>query len=167
MDVLEYWRPNIDWSGFKQGPVSAQMWQHFQNLVQLCHAYRYWQSAAQENRRQPIQRSLYGNESAHMRRKHRQEWQGAIDRCEDHMYRAAYLAAEQMSAMSFLISDSDTGKPDWVFWMALRLALADQPRHERARCNAGAFDSFDAELELQEAPDRMALRWLERGGYRT
>jgi hypothetical protein len=164
MDVLEYWRPNIDWSGFKQGPVSAQMWQRFQNLVQLCHAYRHWQLAAQENRRTPNQRPLY-QESAYKRRKHRHEWQGAIDSCEGHMYRAAYLASDQMAAMSFLISESDAGKPDWVLWVALRLALRDQPNHERARCNAAAFAAFDAEVVLNETPDRLAIRWLDEGGY--
>ena len=33
MDVLEYWRPNIDWRQFDQGAVSDAMWSHFRNVV--------------------------------------------------------------------------------------------------------------------------------------
>ncbi len=59
MDVLEYWMPEIDWAKFHAGPVSAEMWTRFKQLVQLCHAYRYWKEAVREQQRTPFGRSYY------------------------------------------------------------------------------------------------------------
>src|ERR1700678_2795889 len=99
MDVLEYWHPQVDGSCFERGPLSEKVWERLQNIVLLCHAHRHWQHQANERRRSPIPRPLYGDrESAYARRKRKQEWQSSIDRCETHMYRAAYLVTEQMSA---------------------------------------------------------------------
>jgi hypothetical protein len=165
MDVLEYWVPDIDWAQFHAGPVSAEMWTRFKQLVQLCHAYRYWQGVARQQRREPLSRPLYP-ESKYMRNKRRHEHRRNIERSEGHMYRAAYLAAEKMAEMSFLISKDDEGKPDWNLWWSLRLALAYQPSHERARCNAAAFEEFTADQELRNGdPLMIANRWLERAGY--
>ena len=110
MDVLQYWCPHIDWSRFDQGAIPEEMWQRFKQLVQLCHAYRYWEEATRAQRATPP-RPFY-EESAYKRRKRQQEWKGQIDRCKGHMYRAAYLAADKMAEMSHLVTN-DRANPAW------------------------------------------------------
>jgi hypothetical protein len=80
------------------------------------------------------------------------------------MHRAAYLAAEKMVEMSYLVTNDRT-KPDWNLWLALWLALAYQPNHERTRCKAAAFNEFSAETDLQGSAEEIAVRWLTRSGY--
>ena len=163
MDVLQYWTPQLDWARFDQGPIGDELWNQFKQLVLLCHAYSYWQDAAREQRMTRPSRPYYP-ESAYMRRKRQQEWKGQIDRCEGHMYRAAYLAAEKTAAMSYLVKNDRT-RPDWNLWLALWLALAYQSNHERARCKAAAFEEFSAEAELQGTAEEIAVHWLVRAGY--
>jgi hypothetical protein len=163
MDVLEYWRPHIDWSRFDQGAIPDEIWERFKELVQLCHAYHYWQEATRAQRAARPPRPLY-EESAYKRRKRQQEWKRQIDQCEGHMYRAAYLAAEKMAEMSYLVTN-DRANPAWTLWLALWLALAYQPNHERARCNAAAFGEFRVEAELHGSAEEIAAGWLKKAGY--
>lgn len=53
MDVLEFWRPNIDWTSFDQGSISDAMWNHFRNVVMLCHTCEHWKAAANATRLTP------------------------------------------------------------------------------------------------------------------
>ena len=133
MDVLEYWCSNITWAGFKQGAVSKQMWSYFCQLVQLSHAHGHWQKAAQEVRLRPPGPSPYGPESKYQRNKRRDEWKREIQRAEGHMHRAAFLAAEKIAGMSYLLTNDDEGKPDWNMYWALRVAMRHQPSHTQGR----------------------------------
>jgi hypothetical protein len=165
MDVLEYWHPNIGWAGFKQGPVSERMWGYFCQLVQLCHAHEHWQKAVQEIRFAPPRPSIYGPESKYQRNKRRNEWKRDIERAEGHMHRAAFLAAEKIAGMSYLITKDDEGKPDWNMYWALRLAVQHQPKHTQARCKIAAFEAFNADAELKGDPMEIARRWSQAAGY--
>ena len=165
MDVLEYWHPSVSWTGFKQGAVSERMWSHFCQLVQLCHAHGHWQKVTQNIRLTPPRPSVYGPESKYQRNKRRNEWKGEINRAEGHMHRAAYLAAERISAMSYLLTNDDEGKPDWNMYWALRLAVRHQPNHAQARCKVAAFEAFEADAELQGDPLDIARRWSAAVGY--
>jgi hypothetical protein len=90
----------------------------------------------------PPRASVYGPESKYQRNKRRNEWKGEINRAEGHMHWAAYLAAETMSGMSYLLTDDDKGKPDWNMYWALRIAVQHQPNHAQARCKVAAFEAF-------------------------
>jgi hypothetical protein len=165
MDVLDYWHPQIDWSRFRRGAISNEMWTHFQQFVQLCHAYRHWQHVTVKMRVPPPRPSIDA-ESEYVRKKHRNEWKNEVHRSEGHLYRAAHLAADKMAAMSRLIGDADPHGPDWKLYAALRLAVAPFPKHERGRFSAAALRAFDADRELQDRSDEIASRWLEQAGYR-
>jgi hypothetical protein len=165
MDVLEYWQPSIDWTKFKQGPVSNAMWSDFRELVQLCHAYRHWQEAAQSQ-----QASLPGSttysERSHMRSRRRRERRVENRQIEGHMLRAAYLAAEKMAVMSKRLGpDREHPAADYKLYLTLLLAIAPLPNHERARCRAAAFEAFNAATELSGSPQDSARRWLDQAGY--
>jgi hypothetical protein len=165
MDVLEYWRPTIGWAGFKRGTVSEPMWGYFCQLVQLCHAHEHWQKATQEIRFAPPRASVYGPESKYQRNKRNNEWKRDIERAEGHMHRAAYLAADKITSMSYLLTDDDEGKPDWNMYLALRFAIRHQPNHTQARCKVAAFRAFDADTELKGDPVEIARRWSLAAGY--
>jgi hypothetical protein len=104
-------------------------------------------------------------ESKYQRNKHRSEWKREIERAEGHMHRAAFLAAEKIAGMSYLVSTGDEGKPDWKMYWALRLAVRYQPNHTQARCKVAAFKAFDADAELQGDPMEIARRWSQAAGY--
>ncbi len=109
--------------------------------------------------------SIYGKESKYQRDKRRHEWKRKIECAEGHMYRAAYLAAERIATMSYLLNDDSKNTPDWNLYWALRLAVRHQPNHTRARCKAAAFETFKANAELEGDPLEMASRWLRQAGY--
>jgi hypothetical protein len=164
MDVLEHWQPSIDWTKFKQGPVSDAVWSDFRDLVQLCHAYRHWKEETRTRQASPPVRPMYP-ESGYKRRKRREERRLEIRRAEDHMFRAAYLAADKLAMMSnWLDRDSEHNAADSKLYLALRFAIAPFP-HERGRCSAAAFEAFDAASELSSPPQDSANRWLDRAGY--
>ncbi len=165
MDVLQYWHPAIDWTQFSQGTLSDGVWHHFCQLVQLCHAHQHWHEAARKIRLSPPGASFYGQESKYQRNKRRHEWKREIERAEGHMYRAAYLAAEKICAMSYLLTPNDEGTPDWNLYWALRLAVQHQPNHTQARCKVAAFEAFDADNEIIGEPLQIARRWLQQSGY--
>lgn len=159
MDVLEYWRPAVAWADFKQGTVSERMWGYFCQLVQLCHAHEHWEKAAQAIRFTPPRPSIYGPESKYQRNKHRNEWKREIERAEGHMHRAAFLAAEKIAEMSYLISPDNEGKPDWNMYWALLVAVRHLMNQTHMRCKAAAFKAFDADAELSGDPVEIARRW--------
>lgn len=157
MDVLQYWRPLLDWATFKQGEVSDRMWSGFRAVVELAHAREHWRQAAYEMRLRPPGAPLYP-ESKYMQGKRRDEWRREISRAEGHMHRAGFLADESIANMSYLIGEADKGKPDYKLWWALRLTVGQ--RHESADWVKLAFNSFDAAHELVAEPDAIASRWL-------
>jgi len=163
MDVLEYWQPTIDWSKFKQGGVSDAMWRGFCDVVQLCHAREYWREAAEKRRLTRLPKSM-NRESEYTRRKRRNEWKAQGDRLVGHMNCAGHRIQEKMAQLSTLFEASDQGKPDWTMWFALRLAVRDQPFHERSRSGAAAFEEFDADEQLHGEPAKIAQRWLSKAG---
>jgi hypothetical protein len=79
--------------------------------------------------------------SAGGRTKRKREHRPSISGHEDHKYRAAYLAAEKLSAMRSLFtvgtSFSPEG-PEWKCYLALELAIESRPRHERGHYRAAA-----------------------------
>lgn len=164
MDVLEYWRPNIDWRQFDQGAVSDAMWSHFRNVVMLCHAYEHWKAAANDTRLTPPRSYVGMPESKRDQKRRRSEWEQKIGIQEGHMHRAAFLASEQIALMSYLLTNDDKGTPDWNLFSSLRLAVAHQLPHDQARYRAAAFTSFGADQELQGDPPDIALRWLRESG---
>jgi hypothetical protein len=163
MDVLEYWQPSIDWTKFKQGPVSDTMWSDFRELVQLCHAYRHWQEAAQSQQASLPSPPPYPKRN-HLRSKRRRERKVENRQIERHMLRAAYLAAQKMAVMSNRLGpDREHPAADYKLYLALLLAIAPLPNHELARCRAVAFEAFDAASELSGSPQDSARRWLKAG----
>jgi len=160
MDVLQYWRPTISWSGFRQGVLPDAIWSAFKDLVQLCHAHRHWQAEARKIRYQGPPRSYSPQETKNMLTKRRRQWEGEISKAEGHMYRAAYLAAEKISAISYLLTAADEGTPGSKLYVSLAIAVGHQPNHDRARCGVAAFDSFDADSELAGDPAEIVQRWL-------
>jgi hypothetical protein len=164
-DVLLDWHPNIDWSAFKQGAVSERMWDHFCRLIRLCHAHAHWQQVTQAKKMKPLSEALYGRESRYQRDKRRHERKRDIEGAERHMHRAGFLAAEQITGMSYLLTKDDEGKPDWNMYWALRLAVKHQPNHTQARFNVvTSFKAFDAAAELKDDPMEIAQRWLSAAG---
>jgi hypothetical protein len=164
MDVLEYWSPTIDWSGFKQGALSDKAWALLRQLVQLSHAHGHWAETAHRIRLSPPPPSIYGKESNYQRNKRKHHWEREIERAEGHMHRAAYLGADKIAQLSYLITAADEGRPDWVLYLALFLAVAYQPNHTLGRYKAAAFSAFDADLELADNPEAIAMRWLGSAG---
>jgi hypothetical protein len=163
MDVLEHWEPSIDWSLFNQGDLHSALWNPFTQLVKLCHAYKHWDEVAKTVRRERAPTPLYP-ESRYGRTKRKMEHRGLIRGHEDHKFRAAYLAAEKISAMRSLFtvdtpfSFSSEG-PEWKCYLALEFAVESRPRHEHGHYRAAAFDTFDANVELIGDPIPIAQRW--------
>ncbi|MCP3476505.1 hypothetical protein NLM33_40560 [Bradyrhizobium sp. CCGUVB1N3] len=164
MDVLEFWRPKIDWANFDQGPVSDAMWNHFRNVVMLCHAYDHWKMAANATRLAPPRSYVGMPETKADQKRRKNEWKRNIDAQEGHMHRSAFLASEQIALMSYLLTDDDKDTPNWKLYFALRTAVAHQLPHGQARYHAAAFTSFRAAHELEGDPADIALRWLRRSG---
>jgi hypothetical protein len=164
MDVLEYWRPGLDWGRFDQGQLSQRMWDHFRNVVMFCHAYGHWKAVASETRLTPP-RSYFGMpEGKSEQKKRRDEWKRTIDVKDGYMHRAAFLASEQIALMSYLLTSDDKDTADAKLYLALRLAVAHQLPHDQARYRAAAFVAFSADQELQVDPPDIALSWLRQAG---
>jgi hypothetical protein len=165
MEPLRHWPPQIDKSRFHQGAISDEVWVKFEQLVQLCHAYRHWQQVSLKKRFSPPEQVEQA--SKYLRKKRQDEWKWEIHQSERHMYNAALLAAHKMADMSLLISNVDSDeKQDLKLYSALTLAVAPFPKHERGRFSAAAFRAFDADCELQGRPEEIASRWLGHAGYR-
>lgn len=139
------------------------MWGKFEQLVQLCHAYRHWQQVCLKKRFPPGQ---IEQESKYSRKKRHDEWKREIRQSERHMYDAASLAADKIAEMSLLIGGDPDDTQDWKLYSALRLAIAPFPKYERGRFSAAAFRAFDADCELQGGAEEIASRWLGHAGYR-
>ena len=165
MDVLEYWSPIIKWEQFSQDAVSDKMWAYFKQVVQLCHAHQYWEEAARIASHSRPPPSDYGKETTYARKKRLDGWKHEIERAKGHMHRAAFLTAESIASMSYLLTEELKGTADWNLYWALRLAVRHQPNHERARCKVAAFVSFDSGNELRGEPPEIARRWLRQAGY--
>jgi hypothetical protein len=163
MDVLEYWEPSIDWSRFDQGDLHSDIWNPFTKLVRLCHAFRYWDDAAESARRERVPAPI-NPESRSSRTKRKAEYGLVIKGLKDHKVRAAYLAAEKLSEIHSLLrrepSFSPEG-PEWKCYLALECAVESLPHYERGHYGAAAFDSFDAKVELTGDPFPIAQRWRE------
>lgn len=164
MDVLEYWSPAIDWSRFEQGALSDQAWNLFKAVVQLSHAHGHWAKVAQEIRLSPPRQLVFPSETKQQHKKRQDAWKRDIERAEGHMHRAAFLAAERIAALSYLVKPEDEGKPDWILYFAAMLAARHQPDHTRGRYSALAFTSFDAKTEIDGDPAIIAIRWLRNAG---
>lgn len=164
MDVLEYWRPKIDWTRFDQGAVSDQMWSPFGQLVQLCHCVEHWRENHRSLSLSRPPAPYYTPESRHYRKKRLDEWKRPIQAAENHMHRAAHLADDKVAEMSYLIAPTDQGKPDWNLYLASALSIGRSLGHLRARYRSVAFDQFDAAELSEPDPSRTASRWLERAG---
>lgn len=86
------------------------------------------------------------------------------------MYRAAFLAAEQLWRIADMVQDRE-GSPDWNLSIALmqavgaRVILNKVSGHERANFEVLAFDRFDACAELDGTPEVIAARWRTSAGY--
>ncbi len=165
MDVLEYWHPVVDWTGFKQGAVSEAMWQYFYRVVQLCHAQVHWEKVAQGIRLKPPGPSIYP-ESKYQSKKRRDEWKREIAGAERHMHRAAFLASEEIAGMSYLLTKDDDNSADRRMYLALRIGVRHLLDHAHARFKVAAFNSFDADTELAGDPEDIARRWSQAAGYR-
>ncbi|MBK3665085.1 hypothetical protein JJE66_28115 [Bradyrhizobium diazoefficiens] len=164
MDVLEFWRPTINWTGFDQGPISDAMWNHFRNVVMLCHACEHWKAASNATRLAPPRSYVGMPESKGDQKRRKSEWKRSIDVQDGHMHRAAFLAGEQIALMSYLLTDDDKDTSDWKLYFSLRGAVAHQLPHDQARYRAAAFKSFHAAQELENDPADIALRWLRQSG---
>jgi hypothetical protein len=141
------------------------MWVKFEQLIQLCHAYRHWQQVSLKKRFPPLFAQIFVLLLRAVRRQ--DEWKREIHQSERHMYDAALLAADKMADMSLLVSDVDSDeRQDCKLYSALTLAVAPFPKHERDRFSAVAFRAFDADCELQGRPEEIASRWLGHAGYR-
>jgi hypothetical protein len=164
-DLLD-WRASIDWAGFRQGAVSAQMWSYFCDLVRVCHAHGHWREVEEEKRMAPERAPLHGPESKHYRSKRRQERKSDIERALGRVNRASYLADERIARMSHLLTNKDEGTPICNLYRALDIATRRRPLHTRARWDVvRAFKSFDADTELKGDPVEIARRWSRAAGY--
>jgi hypothetical protein len=164
MDVLEHWRPQMDWSRFKRGQLSPHVWACFCEAVELCHAFRHWKNA--EHERWRLTPAPVVKESDYARRKRNRENESRIKIYESRRMRAAFLARDRIVSIT-QISLADTA--DWSLSLALIESLGDKVivdgirGHERAQFEILAFDEFDADAELAAAPDAIAERWKSAG----
>jgi hypothetical protein len=81
------------------------------------------------------------------------------------MHRAAYLANEKVTGMSYLITPADEGKPNWKLWFAAALSIGRSLGHDHARYKSVAFDAFDAAELINPDPSIIASGWLTTAGY--
>ena len=164
MDVLQFWEPEIDWKEFHQGAISPDVWAKFQELVRLCHAFKYWKDAAREHDRHPSRPDPFYKESAYGRRKRLEEAKFQRDSLKGHMHRAAFLAAGRLWTIIDFVQDRK-GTSDWVLSLALvesvgSVVITDTMRgHERAEFDVLAFNKFDASTEIGDDLSEMAARW--------
>lgn len=151
MDVLEYWKPEIDWIAFKQGTISDAIWESFRELVQLCHAFRYWQQSEKSLRGVPRSRDkLIMQDNRKM-----------LENATNNKLRAAYLASDRMAK----ISNELSSKLDGSLYMRLRIAVDYRQPYERRLWDVLAFDSFDAEQELRKPAEEVVDSWILAAGH--
>lgn len=168
MDVLRIYDPPLEYEKFNQGPISDDVWSSFIDIVRLCCAYEYWSQLARYSARSRPPAPLY-DESGYMRRKRRQEHRNETKRYEDHKFRAAFLAAEQLWQLVSLIQDRD-GTPDWHLTEALFIAVGIQhlrnpiTGHERAEFDVLALNEFDAATGVCSNAETTATRWRIKAG---
>jgi hypothetical protein len=157
-DILEFWNPRIDWSNFRQGPVSDTVWEHFKWVMVWCHVFRHWDADVEERRRSPPRRTIFPEESDRDFRKRKEQWQRDNARCERYKYRALYHANTKIAEMSHLdaVAKWTPDAPDQKLWSALRTVMLNG---KPAAC---AFESFDAEQELKDGAEAVASRWLKQ-----
>ena len=68
-----------------------------------------------------------------------------------------------MADMSKIIDGTIEGSADKKLFLSLFLALGCLSNHERTRCDAAAFDEFDATQELLgDVMEREVVVWGER-----
>ena len=162
MDVLEYWRPDIAWSDFDQGPISDEVWDRFKQVVQLCHAFCHWEEDAQHKRLSPPKQYLFPPEDKRQFKKRQDEWKADIRRSESHRNRARYLADTAVAELSYLgtnaIAGEAEGTADWKLWFALRIVVNAYPP-------AAALKGFKADQELEGEANEIPVRWLRQAGY--
>jgi hypothetical protein len=164
VDVLEYWSPTIDWAKFQQGGISEEVWLCFKQVVQLCHAFRYWETDAQDKRLCPPRLYLDSvpAESRPQFRKREDHWKSEILQSENRRNRAKFLVSEKIAELSYLGTNSVAGEAegtaDWKLWYALQVAARPYPP-------AAAFGGFDAEKELDGEVNEIVARWLQQARY--
>ena len=163
MDVLEYWRPSVDWSRFSRGPLTDHMWRLFCEHVELCHACMHWEEVARGQRLTPPPQSMYA-ERKYKNKRRRDEHKRELQRSERHRNRAALLVDEKIAEMSYLLSREGV-TPDGKLCVSLRVALGYPSRGQWARCKIGAFTEFDASKELEGTVDKIADRWCRNAGF--
>lgn len=160
MDVLEYWRPHIDWSRFSKGALPEDVWEYFKRVVQLSHAAVHWSGAVDNRRREQFVRPLYP-ESAYMKRKRKQQHASDVRGLETHQHRAEYLVSDELARLSFLQSVvADQGGAQKLYW-AMRYFCP--PNYINGRFEVLAFDAFDAEVDLAGDLSDVIHRWGQRG----
>jgi hypothetical protein len=160
-DVLEHWRPDIEWDRFNQGPISDPAWACFKRFVLLCHALRHWEEDAQEKRQSPPRYTGFSPENWHLFEQRQDQWKAEVRQSEAHRNRARFLVDQTVDALSNVGTDAAgvAGTPDWKLGFALRSAVNAHPQ-------AAAFECFDGEQEMKGEPDEIALRWLRRAGFK-
>jgi hypothetical protein len=158
MDVLDHWRPLVDWTNFNQGPLSDAVWDRFKQVVQLCQAFRHWDEDARQKRLSPPRHYEFPPEDKRQFEQRKDQWEADIRRSEQHRNRARFLADQTVVECSHLGSKAAEGTADWKLGFALRLAV-------RAHPEAAAFESFDADQEIKDGADQIGLRWLREAGY--
>lgn len=132
MDVLQYWRPNLDQERLIQGRLSADFWHCFFDLIELSHAIRHWTNERNEANRKASRIKKGG-------------WQAAAAKAETHEMRARHLAAEKVWRLGELIhADADR---DLAIRIVELTGLTQTLRsHETANFAPIAIDAFDGSL---------------------
>ena len=161
MDVLRYWSPDLDLSGFSKGEISEKVWEEFIRFIHLCHAFKHWQ-------RLPLHRAVDTvgrKQSVHEKREAKNEATRINQMNENHKLRAAFLAAEKIHDIDELVGDH-LNSNDHLLVGALFEAFPNirdgMGGHEHADFSICAFDSFDAHSEIQGEPSEIATRWKDR-----
>ena len=162
MEVLEHWRPNINWSQFDQGPISYAMWSGLTELVVLCHVFKHWERRVREMKASSPAQHTFPPESRHEFQQREDQWRADIREKEKHMHRAGFLADEKLARMSYLIGPDDKDTPDYKLCLALRCAI---PVGSDSRWRAAAFDAFNAGVELEANVAQIAQQWLRNAKY--
>jgi hypothetical protein len=161
MDVLEYWKPSLDWGKFKQGPLSDEAWRHFKNTVSLAHSACHWDEVANKQKITPLPRSFF-EETKYQNKKRRDERANEIERSEGHRDRAIFLLAEEIECLRFLGSQDAQAK----LYVCLRASTRHLPEdRKKDRWKVAAFTEFDSSKELADEPAKIIDRWCKRAGF--
>jgi hypothetical protein len=164
-DVLEHWSPTIGWTKFKRSLIPPKIWARFHTVVQLCHCFRHWKGVADTQRDTRLPRPHFFEESGSVSRKRERDREAEISRSERHMNRAAFLADQEIAAISHLLTPQDASKPESKLYFALRTATLLDSAHKSRRFDAVAFQAFDAESELRGDVIAIAARWVKQADH--